>query len=180
MNGVSHFQTKAYHFNKSFSQQCTATFRDISMPPSIQLVTNETLITTNIDKYLIPKLISISNPNKAHGHDGLSIYMFQKSSSFISKSLSIIFRNCLKILHYPHKGNNQILNIDRPIYRLFLLCGKFFEKIIFNTIFQYLTENDLLNSNQSGFMTGHSCIYQLISFTHKIYASFDPHPSLGG
>ena len=101
MNGVfiSHFQPKAYHFNKFFSQQGTATLRDISMPPSIKLVTNETLITTNIDKYLIPKLISILNPNKAHGHDGLSICMFQKSSSFISKPLSIIFRNCLKIRH---------------------------------------------------------------------------------
>ena len=115
MNGVSHFQTKAYHFNKSFSQQCTSTFRNISMPPSVKLVTNETLTTTNIDKYLIPKLISILNPNKTHGHDGLSICMFQKSSSFISRALSTIFRNCLKIRHYLHEGNNQILNIYRPI-----------------------------------------------------------------
>ena len=38
--------------------------------------------------------------------------------------------------------------------------------------------NKLLNPNQSGFMPGDSCIHQLISVTHEIYASFDPNPSL--
>ena len=36
----------------------------------------------------------------------------------------------------------------------------------------------LLNPNQSGFMPGNSCIHQLISITHEIYASFDANPSL--
>ena len=38
--------------------------------------------------------------------------------------------------------------------------------------------NKLLNPNQSGFMPGDSCIHQLISITHEIYASFDANPSL--
>ena len=36
-----------------------------------------------------------------------------------------------------------------------------------------MTANKLLNPNQSGFMPGNSCIHQLISITHEIYASFD-------
>ena len=36
----------------------------------------------------------------------------------------------------------------------------------------------MLNPNQSGFMPGDSCIRQLISVTHEIYASFDANPSL--
>ena len=36
----------------------------------------------------------------------------------------------------------------------------------------------LLNPNQSGFMPGDSCIHQLISVPHIIYASFDTNPSL--
>ena len=45
--------------------------------PSVNLVTNETLTIMHFDEQLISKLISSLNPNKAHGHDGLSIRMFQ-------------------------------------------------------------------------------------------------------
>ena len=38
--------------------------------------------------------------------------------------------------------------------------------------------NKLLNPNQSGFMPGASCIHQLISIIHEIYASFGANPSL--
>ena len=38
--------------------------------------------------------------------------------------------------------------------------------------------NKLLNPNQSGFIPADSCIHQLISITHEIYASFDANPSL--
>ena len=60
-------------------------------PSSVNLATNETVTKINVDEQLISKLIVALNPNKAHGHDGLSIRMLQ-----ISKPLSIIFRNCLK------------------------------------------------------------------------------------
>ena len=38
--------------------------------------------------------------------------------------------------------------------------------------------NKFLNQNQSGFTSGDSCIHQLISITHEIYASLDVNPSL--
>ena len=41
-----------------------------------------------------------------------------------------------------------------------------------------MTSNKLLNPNQSGFMPCNSCIHQLISITHEMYASFDANPSL--
>ena len=41
-----------------------------------------------------------------------------------------------------------------------------------------MTANKLLNPNQSGFMAGDSCIHQLISITHGLYAFFDANPSL--
>ena len=156
---ISDFHTKAYHFKKFFSQQCTATFS--SMPPSARLVTNNIQTMTNIDKQLILKLISNLNPNKAHCHHGLSIRMYQKSSSFISKPLiSIIFRYWPKTRREPQKGNNQILNIYWPV-NLLLFYGKLFEKIIFNTIFEYLTESDFLNPNQPGLV-----ILLCISLSH--------------
>ena len=58
------------------------------------------------------------------------------------------------------------------------ICGKVFEKIIFNSRFVYLNNNNLLNSNQSGFRPDDSCVNQLISITHDIYKVFDANPSL--
>ena len=42
----------------------------------------------------------------------------------------------------------------------------------------YLEENNLVNSNQSGFKPNDSCESQLLSIVHDIYSSFDYHPSL--
>ena len=50
--------------------------------------------------------------------------------------------------------------------------------MIFNSLFVYLNNNNLLNSNQSGFRPGNSWVYQLISITHDNYKSFDANPSL--
>ena len=53
------------------------------------------------------------------------------------------------------------------------ICGKTLERLIFNEMFGFLIENNLISSNQSGFKPGDSCINQLLSITHKIYKSFD-------
>ena len=57
------------------------------------------------------------------------------------------------------------------------ICGKVFEKIIFNSLLVYLNNNNL-NSNLPGFRPGDSCVNQLISITHDIYKAFDANPSL--
>ena len=58
------------------------------------------------------------------------------------------------------------------------ICSKIFEKVIFNSLFKYLDDNNFLNSNQSGFRSGDSCVHQLLSITHEIYKTFDANPSL--
>ena len=186
---ISNFRTKANYFNRFFNQQHTVISSDSSIPSPVNLATNETLTKINFDEWLISKLILALNPNKAHGHDGLSIRMLQMGSDSIFKPLSIIFLNYLKagyfstawkkanIVPVHKKGNKRILNNYQPV-SLLPICNKLFEKIIFDTIFQNITVNKLLNRNLSGFMPGESCIHQLISVTYEIYASFDANPSL--
>ena len=65
----------------------------------------------------------------------------------------------------------------RPV-SLLSICEKVFEKIILSSLFVYLNYNNLLNSNQSGFRPGDSCVHQLIPITHNIYKAFDANPSL--
>ena len=59
---------------------------------------------------------------------------------------------------------------------LFYLSGKIFEKLIFNRIYNFLLDEDLLNPNQSGFRPSDSCINQLLAITHEIYEAFDCNP----
>ena len=52
---------------------------------------------------------------------------------------------------------------------------------MFDSIYEFLDENNLFNSNQSGFRPNDSndfCIHQLIDITHNIFRSFDANPSL--
>ena len=44
---------------------------------------------------------------------------------------------------------------------------------MYNNLFEYFIENDLISQNQTGFKPGDSCINQLISITYEIYQSFD-------
>ena len=102
--------------------------------------------TRYFDEQLISNLIVALSPYKAHSHNGLSIRMLQMGSDSISKTPSIIFRDCLKVGYFPtawkkanvvpvyKKGNKQILNNYRPV-SLLHICSKLFEKIIFDTIF---------------------------------------------
>ena len=44
---------------------------------------------------------------------------------------------------------------------------------IYNNLFEYFIENDLISQNQSGFKPGDSYINQLISLTQEMYQYFD-------
>ena len=58
------------------------------------------------------------------------------------------------------------------------ICGKIFERILYNPLFLYLESNNLLTPHQSGFHPNDSCIYQILSIVHSIYSDFDHNPSL--
>ena len=60
----------------------------------------------------------------------------------------------------------------RPI-SLLPICGKNFERLIYNDLFIFFTDNNLISPNQSGFRPGDSCVNQLIAITHEICKSFD-------
>ena len=72
-----------------------------------------------------------------------------------------------------HKKNQKnLLKNYRPV-SLLPICSKIFERLIFNSIYNYLHKNKLLHPNQSGFKPGDSCTNQLISITHMIYSSLN-------
>ena len=70
------------------------------------------------------------------------------------------------------KGDKQTLKNYRLV-SLLPICGKILERLMFNEMFKFLIENELISSDQYGFKPGDSCVNQLVSITHEIYKSFD-------
>ena len=110
--------------------------------------------------------------------------MLKRCSSSIYGPLQLIFKEALSTGLFPSswkkgniipihkKGDKQILKNYLPVL-LLPICGKIFERLIFNELFNFLLENNLISPNQSGFQPGDSCNNQLLSVTHEIYNSFD-------
>ena len=55
------------------------------------------------------------------------------------------------------KGNKQTLKDYRPM-SLLPICSKIFERLLYNEMFGFFLDKDLISANQSGFKPGDSCI----------------------
>ena len=134
-------------------------------------------------------MIRALNINKAHGHDDISTRMIKICRKSLLKPLIVLFRNSIKSSCYPdiwgkhniilvHKRNDkQMVENYRPI-SLLPIFGKMFEKNIFNRIYNFLLEEDLLNPSKSGFHPSDSCINQLLAIIREIFEAFDCNPPL--
>ena len=173
---VTDFREKAELFNSFFSKQCSLIKNDSKLPLRLHFLTDKLLSTVKFVNTDILKIIQNLNPNKAHGHDKISIRMSKICRNSLCRPLELIYNDCLVNGIFPsvwkkgnivpvHKKNHkQRLNNYRPI-SLLPTCSKIFERLIFNEMFGFFVENDLISQHQSGFKPGDSCINQLLSIT---------------
>ena len=117
--------------------------------------------------------------------------MVQICDKAICKPLHLIFSSSIESGIFPTKwkkanvapvhkwGDKQSVKNYRPV-SLFPIFEKIFERLIYNEMYSFFTENDLISSNLSGFKQGDSCINRLLSITHDIYQSLDQVCEVGG
>ena len=178
------FQKKAEIFNNFFAKQCTVVPNSSILPSVFIRKTNKSLSTLTFCSDEIKKVIRNLDSNKAHGHDMLSIRMLKICDDSLCGPLELIFHSCIETGKFPSdwkkanicpvhkKSDKQIVKNYRPI-SLLPICGKIFERLLYNKIFHFFQENNLISPSQSGFKPGDSCTNQLLSITHEIYKSFD-------
>ena len=110
--------------------------------------------------------------------------MLKKCGSSICRPLQIIYKSFSDRGKFPqkwkkinvvpvHKKNNKQLVKNYLPTSLLPICGKTFDCILYISLFNFLDQNYLISSAQSGFKSGDSCINQLLSITHEIYHSMD-------
>ena len=74
---VTNFLEKANLFNEFFIQKCSTIENDSALPNDLVFETTERISSFDISKDEITKIIGSLDPNKAHGHDGISIRMLK-------------------------------------------------------------------------------------------------------
>ena len=70
-----------------------------------------------------------------------------------------------------HKKDDKQIVKNYRLVSLLPICAKILERIIYNRIFEYLIENNLITENKPE--SGDPWINQLLSITHDIYKSLD-------
>ena len=145
---------KANLFTDFFSPQCKPVINH-SILPNFNYLTNEKIEQIPIENEDIISLIRKLNPSKANGSDRISGQMLILCDETVTLPLKIIFRNILSTGVYPDmwklanvtpifkKGDKQLIKNYRPI-SLLPICGKVFEKIIFNNLYNHLTRYNLI------------------------------------
>ena len=98
---VTDFLVKANLFRDYFSQHSTTVENDNSILLNITFATEQKLSTFEFCIDDIINIIKSLDPNKAHGHNEISIRMIKLCASSIAKPLSILFRNCFQNECFP-------------------------------------------------------------------------------
>ena len=168
--------------------RCKILINDSALPP-FHLFTDKQLIVIDYSLEDLKTTVHALNPNKSHGSDNISVRMLHICGDRILAPLDLIFRNIILTGIFPdpwklanvipvhRKDDKQLTKNYRPI-SLLPICGKLFERILFNNIYNYLISNNLITSNQSGFIPGDSTTNQQLYLTRIIHSSFDSSMSL--
>ena len=72
----------------------------------------------------------------------------------------------------PQKKDRNLISNYRPV-SLLPICGKLLEKVIFDSLYAYIFNNNFISDMQSGYKRNDSTVKQLISITHEIYKAFN-------
>ena len=132
----------------------------------------------------IKEIIDTLDLNKAVGEDLVSHRVLKATKQSISRPLCMLFNKSLQSGVFPtiwksaivmpsfKKGEKELSSNYRPI-SLLSCIGKLMERVIYKHIYNHLISNNLIYGKQSGFLTGHSTVYQLIDIYHQICQGID-------
>ena len=123
-------------------------------------------------------LLSKLCKSKATGLDTISARLLRECADLIADPMCSIFNQsvrsgifpqewkCAKVIPLFKEGNHSDLNNYRPI-SIVPIVAKVFERIIYDQVYGYLTENNLTSSQQSGFRSLHSTVTALLEATNN-------------
>ena len=143
-----------------------------------------TLRENTLSQEEFEKAFNTLKRNKAPCFDDVHVKIIKSVYNYIKIPLKRIFENSIQTGIFPEKmkiakitpifksGQEELLTNYRPIS--VLPCfSKILERIMYNRLYTYLTENNLLFEKQFGFRSGHSTKHALVELIDKIHDVFN-------
>ena len=93
---VTDFKEKVEIFNSFFAEQCSLINNSSRLPSKFLKRTVKFISSISFSSNNIARIIRDLGPNKAHGHNMISICMLKICGESISKPLEIIFKSCME------------------------------------------------------------------------------------
>ena len=178
------FKKKSEIFNTFFAEQCSIIPNKSVLPSQLTLLTENSLANCHFSKKVILQIIKTPDSTKTHVHDMINIRMLKICGKSICKPLELILKTCQRNCRFPlewkkanvvaifRKGDKQTIKNYRPV-SLLLTCGKIFERLLYDTITDFFSKNNLLSPNQFGFRPEDFWINQLLSINYETLSPFD-------
>ena len=105
---VTDFKEKAEISVSSFAEQCSLMNNSSKLPLTFLKRTDKFISLISLSSKDIARIIRDLDPNKAHGHDMISIRMLKICGETISKPLEIIFKSCIEKGRFLMNGQKQM------------------------------------------------------------------------
>ena len=121
--------------------------------------------------------------NKSPGYDEISFNVVKKCFSELCEPLKYVFNLSIETGVFPDKLKTaRVLPVykagdigDLTNYRPIVLpcLSKILERIIYNRLFSYVSQEKILYSKQFGFQLGHSTKHAILQLANQIHESFE-------
>jgi hypothetical protein len=171
---------KSSLFNNFFLSASTLDTSEARLPDRTNIVPDvNTLNDIVVSEEEVGDQISCLNCSKSYGPDSISPRFLKNGGDKIVTTLTYIFNLSLATKTFPEswklanvipvhkKDDKSEVNNYRPI-SLLSVVGKIFERIVFKHVYNFLRDNYVISSAQSGFRPGMSTVTQLL----EVYDSF--------
>ena len=146
--------------------------------------TEEKLEDVVVSVESVEEILMGLNPNKAAGPDNVESKLLKECAEETAPVLCQLFRKSMDegdvprrwkeshVIPIHKKGNKAVMANYRPVALTSVVC-KVFEKLICATILSFLTRNELVTSQQHGFIKGRSCQTNILLCLERWTASLD-------
>ena len=157
----------------------TFTQEDLNSIPRLDDPDSTKILDIDIDKDSVLKKLQNLKESKAPGPDGLYPRILKEVCNEIALPLAQIFRKSLdegtvvgdwkmaNVTPLHKKGKADMVENYRPISLTSVPC-KILESIIKDKLTEHLQSQNLLHSTQHGFMSGRSCLTNLLEYLEHI------------
>ena len=130
------------------------------------------------------RIIQNLKNKSSFGHDSISNKLLKRSQEVLYKPLTMLINQTIATGYFPEElklswvkplyknGDSTLISNYRPISLLPSL-SKVYERVIFDQLFQYMSNNNLLNISQYGFRPGHSTELAALELMDRLCKDMD-------